>query len=304
MATTVIKEGQPGSRAWFRDSFVLHKLMSLTGLFPIGFFMIQHLIANSYSLRGRTEFNTVVSVFGYLPFVAILEWAIVFIPLLFHAIYGLFIVAEMQGPGGNTAHYGYTRNWLYVLQRWSGVVAFVYIAFHTYSTWGIKKIFEVSASHEAGFKAISYDAMMWRFADPLYTLFYVIGITAAAFHLGNGLFNFGIRWGITIGNAAQRISAILWSGVGFALAVIGIWTSLNFFSLAQKPYVDPAGVPYGKPIRQVYSDIDDLVKRLPMAPAAPMLESKPVDVPGVIGDSPATTGTAPADSVVPAPTAP
>jgi succinate dehydrogenase / fumarate reductase cytochrome b subunit len=129
MATTVIEKGQPGSRAKFRDSFVLHKLMSLTGLFPIGFFMIQHLIANSYSLRGRTEFNTVVSVFGYLPFVAILEWAIVFIPLLFHAIYGMFIVAEMQGPGGNTAHYGYTRNWLYVLQRWSGVVAFAYIAF-------------------------------------------------------------------------------------------------------------------------------------------------------------------------------
>ena len=113
MATTVIEKGQPGSRAHFRDSFVLHKLMSLTGLFPIGFFMIQHLIANSYSLRGRTEFNTVVSVFGYLPFVAVLEWAIVFIPLLFHAIYGLFIVAEMQGPGGNTNYYNYGRNWLY-----------------------------------------------------------------------------------------------------------------------------------------------------------------------------------------------
>ena len=305
MATTVIKKGQPGGRAKFRDSFVLHKLMSLTGLFPIGFFMIQHLVANSYSLRGRTEFNTVVSVFGYLPFVAVLEWAIVFIPLLFHAIYGCLIVAEMQGPGGNTAHYGYTRNWLYVLQRWSGVVAFFYIAFHTYSTWGIKKIFEVSASHEAGFKAISYDAMMWRFSSPLYTLAYIIGITAAAFHLGNGLFNFGIRWGITIGNAAQRISAFLWSGVGFALAFIGIWTSLNFYSLAQKPYVDPAGMNYGKPISQVYADLDDLVKRLPMAPAAPEVGAKPSDGPGgVLGGSPESTGAAATEPADPAPTAP
>jgi hypothetical protein len=150
--------------------------------------------------------------------------------------------------------------------------------------------------------------MMWRFADPLYTLFYVVGITAAAFHLGNGLFNFGIRWGITIGNTAQRISAILWSGVGFALAVIGIWTSLNFYSLAQKPYVGP----YQKPsdattqtIRQVYPTLELLVDRLPMAPAAPEPGAKPVDGPGgVISNSPASTGAAPADSVAPAVTAP
>ena len=300
MATTVIEKGQPGSRAHFRDSFVLHKLMSLTGLFPIGFFMIQHLIANSYSLRGRTEFNTVVSVFGYLPFVAVLEWAIVFIPLLFHAIYGLFIVAEMQGPGGNTNYYNYGRNWLYVLQRWSGVVAFAYIAFHTWSTWGLKKAFELTASHEAGFKAISYDAMMWRFGSPLYTLAYVIGITAAAFHLGNGLFNFGIRWGITIGAAAQKISAFLWSGVGFALAVIGIWTSLNFYALAQRPYVGPfedvqVAATRNKTIREVYPNFDDLVKQLPIAPAAPVPGAKPVEGPGgVISDSPASTGAAPA----------
>lgn len=277
MATTVIKEGQPGSRAWFRDSFVLHKLHSLTGLFPIGFFMIQHLVANSYSLRGRTEFNTVVSVFGYLPFVAILEWAIVFLPLLFHSFYGFLITAEMRA---NVGVYQYGRNWLYWLQRWSGVVAFVYIAYHTYSTWGIKKAFELSASHEAGFRAISYDAMMWRFSSPLYTLLYVIGITAAAFHLGNGLFNFGIRWGITIGATAQKISAVLWSGVGFGLAVVGIATSLNFFILAQKNYVDPAGKEYNQPIRLVYSSIDDIVHRLPSAPAAPIPGAKPVDGPG------------------------
>ena len=231
----------------------------------------------------------------------------------FHAIYGLFIVAEMQGPGGNTAYYGYTRNWLYVLQRWSGVVAFAYIAFHTWSTWGLKKAFELTASHEAGFKAISYDAMMWRFGSPLYTLAYVIGITAAAFHLGNGLFNFGIRWGVTIGNAAQRISAILWSGVGAALAFIGIWTSLNFYSLAQKPYVGPfenpaEAVSRNKTIREVYPSLDDLVKQMPMAPAAPVPGAKPVEGPGgVVSDSPASTGAAPAapeSPTAPAATAP
>ena len=275
MATTIIKKGQPGSRAWFRDSFVLHKLMSLTGIFPIGFFMIQHLVANSYSLRGEREFNTVVSVFGYLPFVAVMEWGIVFLPLLFHAIYGLFIVAEMQSPTGNLAPYNYTRNWLYVLQRYSGVVAFAYIAFHTYSTWGIKKIFEVSVNHEAGFRAISYDAMMFRFSSPWYTLVYVIGITAAAFHLANGLFNFGIRWGITIGATAQKVSAVIWSGVGIGLTVIGVWTALNFFALSRQP-LEKFG---NQTVTERFKDLKDLVEN-DTAPANPIPTAKPTDGPG------------------------
>ena len=280
MATTTIKSGQPGSRAWFKDSFVMHKLMSLTGIFPIGFFMIQHLIANSYSLRGEVPFNTVVSAFGYLPFVALMEWGIVFLPLIFHAVYGLFIVAEMQGPTGNLAPYNYTRNWLYLLQRYSGIVALVYIAYHTYSTWGIKKIFELQQSHEAGFRAISYDAMMWRFANPWYTLAYVVGITAASFHLANGLFNFGIRWGITIGATAQKVAAVLWSGVGVALTIIGVWTSLNFYVLAHKP-LEKFG---NQTVTQRFATLDDLVRE-DGAPANPTPTSKPVDGPGGVLDT-------------------
>jgi succinate dehydrogenase / fumarate reductase cytochrome b subunit len=291
MATTVIKEGQPGSRARFRDSFVLHKLMSLTGIFPIGFFMIQHLIANSYSLRGETEFNTVVKVFGYLPFVALMEWGIVLLPILFHGIYGLFVVAEMQGPGGNTAYYGYTRNWLYVLQRWSGVIAFAYILFHTWDTWGQKQIVERTIGHEAGFRSIAYDAMIWRFAEPWYLAVYIIGITAAAFHLGNGFFNFGIRWGITIGNNAQKVSAYLWSFVGVGLAVIGILTSLNFYSLGRNFKGS------GQNVRTVYSSLDQLIKT-EGAPASPVPGAKPTEgAGGVIGED--STG-----SVAPAATAP
>ena len=278
MATTVIEKGQPGSRARFTDSFVLHKLMSLTGVFPIGFFMIQHLVANSYALRGEVPFNTVVGVFGYLPFVAVMEWAIVFIPILFHSIYGFMITAEMRM---NTGTYQYGRNYLYTLQRVSGVIAFAYIAYHTYSTWGLKKIFELSTSHEAGFRAISYDAMMYRFAAPWYTAIYIIGIVAAAFHLGNGLFNFGIRWGITVGAMAQKISAYLWGSVGFGLTVIGIWTSLNFYAMSQTPLPKFGN----QTVQQRFSSLDDLVAH-DTAPADQTPTAKPVNGPGGVVASP------------------
>lgn len=257
MATTVIKKGQPGSRALFRDSFLLHKLMSLTGVLPIGLFMIFHLVVNSYALKGATEFNTAAKAIGYLPFVLVVEIGAIFLPLIFHAAYGLLIVAEMQGPGGNVAHYGYGRNWLYTFQRWSGVVALAYIAFHVYSTTGMRWYYEATggeAGHELGFKAITYWAMVWRFADPLYLLFYVVGLLSAVFHLSNGLFNFGIRWGITVGKQAQRVSAILWSLVGAGLAVISLWTAVNYH-LQGRNYNNT-----GVSIRQAFPSLDAYVK--------------------------------------------
>lgn len=276
--TTRVTKGAPGSRAWFRDSFVLHKLLSLTGVFPIGVFMIQHLIANSYSLRGEDEFNTVVKVFGYLPFVALLEIGLIFVPLIFHAVYGLFVVAEMQGPGGNVSRYGYARNWLYTLQRWSGVIALAYIVFHVYSTTILRRLYEfgvvgglqagTETAHLAGFRAISYDAMLWRFADPLYLAVYVVGITMAVFHFSNGLFNFGIRWGITIGALAQKVSASLWAALGVGLLTVGLWTAINFH-VKSRNYKDT-----GQGIRAMYPTLNILVKQEP-ASANPETGAKP-----------------------------
>jgi succinate dehydrogenase / fumarate reductase cytochrome b subunit len=253
MATTVIQEGQPGSKARFADSFVLHKLMSLTGVIPIGLFMIFHLVVNSYALRGEAEFNTGAKAISYLPFVLVVELGAIFVPLIFHAVYGLFIVAESQS---NTGTYQYGRNWLYSLQRWSGVVALVYILIHVISTTGVRWTYEATGGpmgHEYGYKAITYAAMAYRFANPLYLLLYVVGILAASFHLGNGLFNFGIRWGITIGKEAQRISAALWLLLGLGLAFIGIWTAVNYHLVGRN--FQGRG-----DITQQYRSLDDLVK--------------------------------------------
>ncbi|GAB4461303.1 MAG: succinate dehydrogenase cytochrome b558 subunit [Armatimonadaceae bacterium] len=250
MGTTVIRKGQPGSKSWFKDSFVLHKLHSLTGVLPIGAFLIFHLVVNSYTLRGEKEFNTAAAAIGYLPFVQVVEWALIFIPILFHSIYGFMITAEMRN---NTGTYQYGRNWLYLLQRISGVIAFVFIVYHVYDTWFIKKLYENSGGHELGLSAISYAAMTWRFADPIYLLVYLVGVGMAVFHLGNGLFNFCIRWGITVGKTAQNISAFLWLGLSIVLTLIGFATAINLHLQARD--FRGAGA-----IRQQYPTLDDVVK--------------------------------------------
>lgn len=247
MATTTITKGQPGSKTFFRDSYLLHKLHSLTGILPIGLFMIFHLTINSYSLRGGAEFNTAARAISYAPFIVLLEVAVIFVPILFHAIYGTMIAMEMPGPGGNVAHYGYSRNWLYVLQRWSGVLAFVYLVFHTVDTTAFKYYWEAKMGHEYGFQTISYEAMSYRMTQPWYLAAQVIGVTAAAFHLGNGIFNFAIRWGIAIGKEAQKIAGALGWLVGLGLTFLGCWIALNFAI-------------QGQPLRTQYPTMDALVQ--------------------------------------------
>ena len=222
MATTVIKEGQPGSKAAFKDSFLMHKLHSLSGVIPIGAFMVFHLVANSYSLRGETEFNTVVKVIGYFPFVQVIEIVGIFLPIIFHAVYGMIILREMQSIGGNTVHYGYLRNYLYTLQRWSGVAALAYIGYHVWSTTGHRWYYELGGHAEDGFRVIAYEAMAWRFAGIGYLLFYMAGILAAVFHFANGMFNFGIRWGITIASAGTEKLCDCLDGNRYRFARLGL----------------------------------------------------------------------------------
>lgn len=250
MGTTIIKAGQPGSRAWFKDSFVLHKLHSLSGVFPIGVFLIFHLVVNSYALRGEVEFNTAARAISYLPFVQIVEWALIFIPLIFHSVYGFMITAEMRN---NTGTYQYGRNWLYLLQRISGVIAFAYVLFHVWETWGLKQRYHFTEGEALGHQAISYASMAWRFADWWYVAIYVIGIFMAAFHLGNGLFNFAIRWGIAIGKQAQNVAAVLGWGIFLGLTGIGVWTAVHYNQISQN-------YNGGGAIRQQYATLDQLIR--------------------------------------------
>jgi hypothetical protein len=55
-----------------------------------------------------------------------------------------------------------------------------------------------------------------------YVAFYIIGVTAASFHLGNGLWNFACKWGIAVTVRSQRVAAYFGGAVGIALTFVGI----------------------------------------------------------------------------------
>ncbi|BDI32703.1 succinate dehydrogenase cytochrome B558 [Capsulimonas corticalis] len=224
MASSIPVSNEATNTRGLRDPYLWHKLHSLSGILPIGIFLMQHLIANSYALRGPGAFETVVKVFGYLPFVAILEIVIIYIPILYHGIYGIFIAAHGQQ---NLGSYSYGRNWMYFLQRISGVIAFFYIGFHVWNTSLQRYFLEWQGSPDPG-KAIGWESMAGQFADPLFFAFYVIGITATVFHFANGIWNFCIRWGVTISPRSQKISAYVCAGIFAVFTLIGLATANRF----------------------------------------------------------------------------
>jgi succinate dehydrogenase / fumarate reductase cytochrome b subunit len=231
-----------------RDPFIWHKLHSLSGILPIGIFLLQHLIANSYALHGAATYNTVIAVYGYLPFVLVLEAGIIYLPILYHSIYGLYISA--YGVPNPTA-VPTVRNWMYTLQRISGVIAFLYIGFHLWNT-SIQKYIQMAHGSPNPEHVIQYAAMAHQMANPWMFAAYIIGITATVFHFSNGVWNFCIRWGITISANSQRLTAYVCAVMFLVLTGIGLWTasSLRAAGLSSPTQAAAISQPYSSSAKE------------------------------------------------------
>jgi succinate dehydrogenase / fumarate reductase cytochrome b subunit len=69
--------------------FLLLKIHSLTGLIPIGLFLILHLLINSLRTVGVLPYQWSIDVINNLPFLIWIEVFFIYIPLLFHSFMGL-----------------------------------------------------------------------------------------------------------------------------------------------------------------------------------------------------------------------
>jgi succinate dehydrogenase / fumarate reductase cytochrome b subunit len=178
------------------QQFLLRRLHSLTGIFPIGAYLLAHIfLENSFVLAGGESFESLVRGIGSIPRQVLLATEILFIwgPLLFHSAYGFVRVgqAELDNP----LRHDYLGAWLYTLQRLSGVVAFLFIGWHVWST-RLQYYFYGTE--------ITYAFMRGMMMDPLRLGFFVVGVLASVFHFTNGIWTFAITWGITVGQRAQR----------------------------------------------------------------------------------------------------
>jgi succinate dehydrogenase / fumarate reductase cytochrome b subunit len=194
--------------------FLLRRMHSLSGVVPVGLFLLQHIYHNAYAIQGREAFGKITAELQGLPVATVLEVGLIWIPILFHALYGFYVMFTGKN---NTRNYGYMKNWMYYLQRITGAFLFFYIIFHVTTTWGTR-------AHGAEM----YDVMVYQLSKPWIFIFYIVGLAAAIFHFSNGLWTFGITWGMTVGAKSQRISGFSCLALGLVLYFVGCWSLLSF----------------------------------------------------------------------------
>ncbi len=195
-------------------SFFWRRLHSLTGIFPVGFFLIEHLFSNAFALRGAEAYNNQVKFLVGMPLVLGMEIVFIYVPILYHSFYGVYVWWRGES---NVLTYGWLGNWMYTAQRITGLITLAYILFHTWEQrfTGVS----LTAHPEQAFQKVAQSL-----ADPLVFWFYVVGIVGSCFHFAYGLWLFGCKWGITPGPNAQRVSAYLCAALGVGLAGVGLMT--------------------------------------------------------------------------------
>ena len=197
-----------------RTTYNLRRWHSLTGILPIGLFLLFHLFINSKSLQGQQSYEAAATGIASLPYVVVLELLVIGVPILFHMVLGVVIATSAQW-GVRT--YRYERGWAYVVQRVTGLFLVLFIIYHVWTT-----------RLATGPGTDLFELMRKSLANPGIFVFYVLGVTAAAYHLGNGLFGFAIHWGIAVTRPAQRRAAMSGTLVFVVLTLVSINALLGF----------------------------------------------------------------------------
>ncbi|PWW17272.1 succinate dehydrogenase subunit C [Cytobacillus oceanisediminis] len=193
-----------GNREFFN-----RRLHSLLGVIPVGLFLVQHLVVNHFATGGEESFNNAAHFMESLPFRIFLETFVIYLPLLFHAIYGLYIAFTAKN---NTSRFGFFRNWMFMLQRVTGVITLVFVAWHVWET-------RVQAAFGAD---VNFQMMENILSNPFMFWFYIIGVISAIFHFANGLWSFLVSWGITVSPRSQVISTYVTIGIFIVLSIVGV----------------------------------------------------------------------------------
>ncbi len=220
---------------FLRHEFLIRRVHSLLGIVPLGLYMTVHLATNASLLNGTQTFQRAVFLIHspgkLLP---LIEWGLIFTPLIFHAVIGIWIAKSGKS---NSSQYRFRSNKRYTWQRWTGFIALVYLFFHILHLHGW---FHISA-WEAIIRPLGFGmfrpfnaasslvrAMQeWGYVWPA---FYLVGMLACVYHLANGLWTSGITWGLWISPTAQARASKLCTVIGCGLAVLGVsawWAAVS-----------------------------------------------------------------------------
>jgi len=152
--------------------------------------------------------------------VRVLEWTFIFLPILYHGLYGMYI--WLRGKS-NVVYYPWAGNWMYVAQRWTGLVAILYIGQHVLR----QRFMGISLPENPG---AAFAKVQQELANPVMLAVYVIAMIAICWHFAYGIWLFAAKWGITPGPVARKRFAYACGALGVVLLLMGLASIWAFVS--------------------------------------------------------------------------
>lgn len=176
-----------------RRSARLRRAFTFSGVFPLGAFLVVHLVTNLRALDGDAAFLRAVRVFDRIPLLGLLEGLLVCAPLLFHAGFGLWLVVRRE-PLRTPSPYPPT---LGVAVRVTGVLAVAFLAMHL-----PELRFREPAVRPGGAALLAMlDAHLSSMSHgvPWRAVAYLVGSGCVCFHFAAGL------WGLFAGTPRGQV---------------------------------------------------------------------------------------------------
>ena len=239
----IAKTNQPNySTSPGRRHFWLRRVHSLLGL-VFGAYITVHLLVNATGFSPRAYQQNVDHIHALEPMLPVIEIVAIFIPLLFHAIYGIYIAKA--GVKFNTTKYNYGGNVRYTLQRWTAFFLLLFIGYHvaTLHKWGLGA-FGVKGYPAFQPKNLAYQSTVIAIKQPYSSMalnvavmgLYLLGIWSAVFHWANGMWTSAIAWGLTVTRQSQKRWGDICLIFGIFLFIVGTaaWVA---FTVAGNPNV-------------------------------------------------------------------
>src|SRR3954469_24749273 len=87
------------------STFLFRKLHQLTGIIPLGVFLLEHFYTNSKAMTGAADFNNAVRDLQSIPYIIFIETLGIFVPL----IYTPSSVSSLRGRCARTTSRTRTR---------------------------------------------------------------------------------------------------------------------------------------------------------------------------------------------------
>ena len=230
-----------------KHHFLLRRLHSLTGIVPVGVFLIMHLTTNStiawgglnsrahadgWLNRAIATFQHEVEFINNMPLLLLIEVTL-WVSIAFHSILGVYYA--MTGSPNN-ANYRYGGNVRYTLQRLTGYFGILFIFYHIATlrwgwTWLVPGGTKWSHENAASTLAAALQGSTEQFTGwgLVVSIFYFVGVSALVFHFANGLWTAAITWGLTISRTAQKRWGFACAGLG-AMLMLMAWASVIGFA--------------------------------------------------------------------------